>query len=209
MSRSSRRSILIAAALLLLPTLSWAAPTAPPEDDAGPASLRGQLLVASPAIGDPRFYHAVILIVRHDKGGAFGIMINRPVEERTLTSLLAAIGKPDDTAEGKVEVYAGGPVELGAGFIVHTTDYHHPDTIAIDGRIAVTSNPDILRDIGHHKGPAKSLFAMGYAGWGPGQLEGEMDRHDWFTAPADPKLVFDVERDAVWDRAMAARTRDL
>ena len=209
MSRWSRRSILTAAALLVPVALSWAAPAAPPERDDAPNSLRGQLLIASPAIGDPRFYHAVILMVRHDKGGAFGIMINRPVEERSLTSLLAAIGKPDDTVEGKVQVYAGGPVELGAGFIVHTADYHHADTIEIDGRLAVTSNPEILRDIGHHKGPAKSLFAIGYAGWGPGQLESEMARRDWFTAPADPKLVFDVARDQVWDHAMAARTRDL
>jgi putative transcriptional regulator len=209
MSRWSRRSILAAAALLVPAALCCAAPTAPPDADDAANSLRGQLLIASPAIGDPRFYHAVILMVRHDKAGAFGIMINRPIEERTVTSILTAIGKPDDTVEGKLQVYAGGPVELGAGFIIHTADYHHPDTIAIDGRLAVTSNPDVLRDIGHHKGPEKALFAIGYAGWGPGQLEGELARHDWFTAPADLKLVFDDERDAVWDHALAARTRDL
>ncbi len=206
--RWSRRLIL-SAVMAVLPALLSAAPTPLPENEPAAGSLRGQLLIAAPSMGDPRFVHAVILMVRHDRTGAFGIMVNRPVEERTLRSLLAAIGKPDDTVQGSMRVFAGGPVELGAGFIVHTADYHHADTLDIDGRFAVTSNPEVLSDIGHHKGPAKALFAIGYAGWGPGQLEGELERRDWFTAPADPKLVFDDDRERLWEHAMARRTRDL
>lgn len=193
----------------MLPTLLVAAPAPSPEGAPSGPSLRGQLLIASPEIGDPRFQHSVILMVRHDANGALGIMINRPVEERTVASLLAAIGMPDDSVEGTVRIFAGGPVELGAGFILHSRDYRHADTIEIDGRLAMTANPEVLRDIGHRKGPAKALFAVGYAGWGPGQLEGELARRDWFTTPADANLVFDDDRAKLWEHAMSRRTRDL
>lgn len=202
------RLILLVVALLA-PALLVAAPAPLPDGAPDSASLQGQLLIASPQIADPRFFHAVILMVRHDHSGALGIMINRPFEERSLASLLAAIGKPDDTVEGKIQVFAGGPVEIGAGFILHSTDYHQSDTIDIDGHIAMSSNPEILRDLGHHKGPSKVLFAVGYTGWAPDQLERELARKDWFTAPADAKSVFDEDRGQLWERAVARRTRDL
>jgi putative transcriptional regulator len=202
------RVVLGCLAALLLPALPVAAP-APGPDHAPAASLRGQLLIAAPDMGDPRFRETVVLMVRHDESGAFGLVINRPFEERTIASLLTAIGRSDDTVVGSVKIFAGGPVEPGAGFVVHSGDYRRADTIAIDGKLAVTSDPEVLRDIGHGKGPAKALFAIGYAGWGPGQLEGEMARRDWFTTPADANLVFDDDRARVWDHAMARRTRDL
>ena len=99
--------------------------------------------------------------------------------------------------------------EPAIGFILHTSDYHRSGTIDIDGRVAMTTSPDILKDIGAHKGPKKSLVAFGYAGWAAGQLENELARHDWFTAPGDPKLIFDDDRDQLWDDAMARRTLDL
>ena len=200
--------ILVIAALLL-PALLTAAPAPTPESGPAGPSLRGQLLIASPEIGDPRFQRSVILMVRHDANGALGIMINRPFDERTLASLLTAIGKPDDTVEGSIRIFAGGPVELGAGFILHSRDYRHADSIEIDGRLAMTSNPEVLRDIGHRKGPAKALFAIGYSGWGPGQLESELARRDWFTTPADTNLVFDDDRAQLWEHVMSRRTRDL
>jgi len=193
---------------LLAPAGPFAAP-APLPDDATPGSLQGQLLIAGPRMGDPRFAHTVVLIVRHDRTGALGLVINRPFEERSIKGLLAAVGRPDDTVEGKVRVYAGGPVEVGVGFILHSTEYHGSDTKPVDSHIAMSSDPDLLRDIGHHKGPAKYLFAIGYAGWAPGQLEGELARQDWFTEPADPRLVFDDDRASLWERAMARRPRDL
>jgi putative transcriptional regulator len=200
----SLRSLPVAAALLAVVTLIGAAP--PEHADTG--SLAGQILIAGPTIGDPRFFHAVILLLRHDKNGAFGIVINHPLEQRSIRSLLAGAGDQDAGVEGSLLVFAGGPVQPELGFVVHTTDYHRPDTLAVGG-VAMTADKEILRDIGHHKGPKKSLFALGYAGWGPGQLEGEIAHRDWFTTPADSKLIFDDDRGNLWNDAMARRTREL
>jgi putative transcriptional regulator len=173
------------------------------------ASLAGQLLVAAPSMGDPRFAQAVILMARHDKNGAFGIVINKPVAERPLASLLEALGEKDTGVEGSVRIFVGGPVQPEIGFVVHSTDYRRAGTIDIDGRVAVTSNREILRDIGRKQGPNKSLVAFGYAGWGPGQLEGELALRAWFTAEEDLGLIFDEDRAKVWDEAMKRRTQDL
>ena len=185
----------------------------PPAAGAGIAddsqSLAGQLLVAAPTIGDPRFSHTVILIVRHDKNGAFGIVINRPLGERSIAELLEATGEKDSAAEGKVQVFAGGPVQPELGFVVHSAEYHGEGTQIVDEHVAMTANRQILRDIGQRRGPAKALFAFGYAGWAAGQLESELARHDWFTAPEEPKLIFDDDRANLWDEAMARRTREL
>ncbi len=180
---------------------------APPAPEAG--SLTGQLLVASPDMADPRFAHTVILIVRHDRNGAFGIVLNRPVETRPYAEILKALGDKNPNAGGSVRIFAGGPVQRDLGFVVHSAEYHRPETIGITGVIALTSTPDVLRDMAHRKGPAKALVAFGYAGWGPGQLENEMDHHGWFTAPADPAIVFDDDRAKLWDIAMAHRTINL
>jgi putative transcriptional regulator len=173
------------------------------------ASLAGQLLIASPNIGDPRFAHAVILMVKHDKDGAFGITINRPVGEKSIASLLEAPGEDVSDIEGTLSVFAGGPVQPELGFVVHSAEYWRDETIEVDERVAMTASRQILRDIGHNRGPQKSLFALGYAGWGPGQLESELARHDWFTAPEEPKLIFDDDRANLWEDAMARRTREL
>ncbi len=194
--------------LILPPTFLWAAL---PKSDAAPdgGSLAGQLLIASPEIGDPRFDHAVILMVRHDKEGAFGIIVNRPIEHRSLDDLLTEMGERDTGIDGSIRVFAGGPVEPGIGFVVHSADYHRAETLDIDGRVAMTSSREILHDIGHHKGPLKFLVAFGYAGWGPGQLENELAQHGWFTSPEDSQLTFDDNRARVWETAMARRARDL
>lgn len=181
---------------------------APPEH-ADTTSLVGQLLVASPNIGDPRFAHTVILMIKHDDAGAFGIIINRPVGERSISELLEAAGDNTAGIVGTVRVFAGGPVQPELGFVVHSAEYHRDETIDVDGRVAMTASREILRDIGQHQGPERSLFALGYAGWGPGQLEGEIARHDWFTTPEEPKLIFDDDRGSLWDDAMARRTREL
>jgi putative transcriptional regulator len=190
---------------VLLAVASAGTPAGPAE---GP-SLAGQLLVAAPSIGDPRFHHAVILMVHHDKEGALGIIINHPVGEQPLAKLLADAGDPDAGAEGNIRVFSGGPVQPERGFVIHTTDYKRRATVEVDEHVAMTSSREILHDIGHHQGPEKSLFAFGYSGWGAGQLENEMARNDWYTAPDDTRLVFDDARDQVWDEAMARRTRDL
>ncbi len=194
--------------LLLLPATPFAAAPgsakAPTKDP-----LVGDLLVAAPDMRDPRFVQTVILLVQHDKTGALGIVINRLIEKRTVASLLAAMGKPDAGVHGTLRIYAGGPVEPTVGFVVHSAEYHRPETITVDGQVAVTSSPAILSDIGHGIGPAKRLLAFGYAGWGPGQLEAELAQHAWFIEREDPKLVFDDDRDIVWKEALANRSRDL
>jgi putative transcriptional regulator len=172
-------------------------------------SLTGQLLIAAPTIGDPRFAHTVILMVRHDRDGAFGIVINRPVGESAIASLLEAAEEDVSGISGNLRIFSGGPVQRELGFVVHSAEYRLAETLDVDGTVAMTANRQVLRDIGHNRGPAKSLFALGYAGWGPGQLEGELDRHDWFTAPAEPRLIFDDDRANLWEEAMARRTRDL
>ena len=184
--------------------------TAPPEHtDTDDGSLAGQILIAAPTMGDPRFLHTVILLLRHDRNGAFGIVINRPIEQRTIKSLLEGTGYQATGVDGSLLVFAGGPVQPELGFVVHSTEYRRPDTLAVGLDVAMTADKEILRDIGRHQGPKKSLFAFGYAGWGPGQLEGEIDHHDWFTTTGDPKLIFDDDRGNLWDEAMARRTREL
>src|SRR5689334_949864 len=196
-----RLPILVAALLVALTALGA---TLPKNQNTDP--LAGQLLIAAPTIGDPRFAHTVILIVHHDKEGALGIVINRPVGERSVAALLEATGHDDADVAGSVRVFAGGPVQPELGFVVHSAEYRRAETVDVDGRVAMTASRQILLDIGHNQGPEKSLFALGYAGWGPGQLEGELAHNDWFTAPEQPKLVFDDERDKLWDEAMARRT---
>ena len=193
------------AGALLAAVLLSPAPTDSPEI----ASLAGQLLIASPNIGDPRFAHTVILMVKHDKDGAFGITINRPVGEKSIASLLEAPGEDVSDIEATLSVFAGGPVQPELGFVVHSAEYRRDETIEVDEHVAMTASRQILRDIGHNHGPQKSLFALGYAGWGPGQLENELARRDWFTAPEEPKLIFDDDRANLWEDAMARRTREL
>jgi putative transcriptional regulator len=206
-SRGSSRLRSPTAAACLLAAAAMLGGAAPMPGDTD--SLVGQLLVAASTIGDPRFYHAVILVVRQDKGGAFGIVINRPLEKRSIKSLLEAAGDRAPGVEGSLEVFAGGPVQPELGFVVHSADYHDPDTLAVGPGLAMTADKQVLRDIGHHQGPKRSLFAFGYAGWGPGQLEGEIAHRDWFTAAGDPKLIFDDDRGDLWRDATARRTREL
>jgi putative transcriptional regulator len=200
----SRRAVLSFGVLLVSPAASTA--LAKPEDMQPGTSLAGQLLVAEPEMGDPRFTRTVILMVQHDQKGALGIVINRPVEEVAVAKLLNALGIDSKGSEGQVRLFAGGPVQPEAGFIIHTPEYHRAGTIDIDGRVAMTADPQVLRDIGLHRGPKQSLVAFGYAGWGPGQLENEVMLGGWFTMSEDPKLVFDFDRDKLWDEVMKRRT---
>ena len=195
------------AAILLPATLYAALPT--PAEAPEQQFLTGQLLIASPTMGDPRFLQTVILMVRHDRNGALGIVINRPIGDRPLARLLEALGENDSGIAGTVRIFAGGPVQPDIGFVLHSTDYHRSDTLDIDGHVAMTSSREILRDIGNQRGPNKSLIAFGYAGWAPGQLEGEFAHGFWYTTPQDANLVFDDDRDDVWDHAMKRRTQDL
>jgi putative transcriptional regulator len=205
--RNCRRWILAAAVLglpaALLPArlLHAALPAEP--DASGRTSFVGQLLIASPGLRQPAFDHAVILLAQHSRGGAFGIVINRLAEKRPLASLLAALGADASGITDSVPIFFGGPVDPAAGFVLHSAEYRRPQTLDIDGQVALTSAPNVLRDIGLGKGPSKSLIAFGYAGWAPTQLEGELAQGVWVMAPEDPALVFDTDRAEVWTEALA------
>ncbi len=207
-----QRVLALVAAVILPATLLQAALNTPPTlrpRRRRTSSLAGQLLVASPAMGDPRFARTVILMVRHDHNGAMGIVINRPIGERPLASLLEALGEPRADATGEVRLFVGGPVQPDFAFVLHSPEYRQPDTIDIGGRAGMTANRTVLRDLGGSGGPSKSLLIFGYSGWGPNQLESELAAKAWFTAPADP--ADDLRRgprQAVGP-AMQRRSRDL
>jgi putative transcriptional regulator len=205
----SRRDLLGFGVLLTTPLLFRAALAKPEDTQPGGTSLAGQLLVAAREMSDPRFRRSVILMVQHNNDGALGIVINRPLEEMPAAKLLTALGLDSKGSEGSIRLFAGGPVQPEVGFVVHSAEYHRTGTVNIDGRVAMTASRDVLRDIGHHQGPKQSLVAFGYAGWGPGQLEGELTLGGWFTEPEDPSLVFEFDRDKLWDEAMKRRTISL
>jgi putative transcriptional regulator len=203
-----RRAVLCFGALLL-PRALLSAAVAKPEGGQPATSLAGQLLVAAPEMGDPRFRRTVILIIQHNKNGAMGIVLNRPTQEIPAAKLLKSLGIDSRGSDGKIQIFAGGPVQPQVGFVVHSAEYRRPGTIDIDGHVAVTTNPQVMRDIATHQGPRKSLVAFGYAGWGTGQLEGELGHGAWFTVPEDPQLVFDFDRPQLWNEAMKHRTISL
>ena len=203
------RPLLALAAILLPATLLHAALQNPADTPGGQASLAGQILIAAPGLRDPRFDHTVILMVRHSAGGALGIVLNRPLGERSLASLLDDIGEKNSGATGSLRIFSGGPVQPEIGFVIHSTDYHRPETVEIDGQVAMTSSREILRDIASQHGPQMTLVASGYAGWAANQLEGELAQRAWFTAAAGTKLIFEEDRDKLWDDAMAHRTQNL
>jgi putative transcriptional regulator len=203
-----RRLGLIVAAFVLQTALLRAGLPGPDGAQARP-SLVGQLLVAAPGVGDQRFERTVILIVEQGPDGTLGIVINKPIGEQPLASVFKALGQKDGDAAGSVRVFSGGPVQPEVGFVVHSPDYRRPETVAIADRLSMTSSTAILRDIGDRRGPAKVLVAFGYAGWGPDQLEQEIEQRAWGIAEADPTLVFDEDRDHVWEDAWKHRTEHL
>jgi putative transcriptional regulator len=195
---------LVAAALIVVSAgalhAALPSPTAP--NVSGPTSVAGQLLIAT-ALNGPPFEHAVVLVAQHNKDGALGIVINQPLGERPIASLLQAFGADASGVNGNVRLFVGGPVDPQIGFVLHSAEYHGNDTIDIDGRVALSSGPQILRDIGLGKGPRQTLVAFGYAGWSPSQLDDELHEGAWYTVPEDPALVFDDDRAKVWSDAMA------
>jgi putative transcriptional regulator len=203
-----RRLGLIVGFLLQTALLKAASPTDPDEAAARP-SLAGQLLVAAPSMGGPYFEHTVILMVRHGPSGALGIVINKPIGDTSIANLFETLGQKRADVSDDVRVFSGGPVQPEVGFVVHSADYHRTETVVINDRLSMTSSLDILRDIGAKKGPAKVLVAFGYAGWGPDQLEHEIEAYAWGVAEADPELIFDEERDKVWDHAWKHRIQNL
>ena len=164
--------------------------------------LTGQFLLAMPGIGDARFEHAVIAMCAHDEEGALGIGIGETIDGLGLHELLRQFDIEPGVAPD-VAVHFGGPVEPRRGFVVHSTDWGGQDTIDVAGRWALSGTIDILRAIAEGSGPSRWLVALGYAGWGEGQLDEELTRHGWFNTTAHTGLLYDVDADDRWAKGFA------
>jgi putative transcriptional regulator len=164
----------------------------------------GQLLIAMPGIGDPRFERALILICAHDQHHAMGLAVNHPVDGLTVPDLLERLGVASDIVAPPDLVLLGGPVERERGFVVHTDDYQGPSSLEVGGGVALSATRDVLQAIAHEaERPRRSLLALGYAGWGEGQLENEIKQNVWLTCEADEDLIFGSDHIVKWGQALA------
>lgn len=172
--------------------------------------LDGKILVAMPGMQDERFARSVIYICAHSSDGAMGLVINRRAPNLGLAELLVQLKVADDANAirlpenaSHIHVVNGGPVEKGRGFVLHSTDFFiDSSSLPIDDGIAMTITIDILKAIATGEGPERAVVALGYAGWGPGQLEREMQENGWLHCPADFNLIFDADYDTKYERAM-------
>ncbi|MFQ6018510.1 MAG: YqgE/AlgH family protein [Kiloniellaceae bacterium] len=173
------------------------------EPRAGEGYLTGQLLIAMPNMRDPRFARTVIYVCAHNAEGAMGLVINRLMGSVTFPDLLTQLGIDAAHVAEEIRIHSGGPVESGRGFVLHSGDYKHDSTLEVAQEVALTATVDILHDIAVGQGPRRSLLALGYAGWGPGQLDSEIQANGWLHVAADEDLVFDDDLDSKWNRAIA------
>jgi putative transcriptional regulator len=166
--------------------------------------LTGKLLIAMPGMGDDRFEHAVVFICSHNQDGAMGLIINKTAAEVRLADLFSQLEiSPDPKSQGDIPIRFGGPVETQRGFVLHTPDYQASlNSLEVSGDFSMTATLDILEDIAVDKGPQRLLMMLGYAGWGPGQLEEEISLNGWLTADADDSLVFGIADPEKWSAAL-------
>ena len=165
--------------------------------------LSGQLLIAMPGISDPRFERALILICAHDDDHAMGLALNRPIGGLTVPDLLERLEIKSTIKLPPDLVLMGGPVERERGFVLHTSDYHGEHSIEVGADFALTATREVLEAMATHNGaPSRSLLALGYAGWGAGQLENEIKQNVWLTCEPDEDLIFAHDYDRKWGRAL-------
>ena len=165
--------------------------------------LQGKLLIAMPGMGDPRFERSVVYLCAHSGEGAMGLIVNKPAPDLEFSALLSQLGIEHDDRADDIRVHFGGPVEHARGFVLHTSDYKGSEsTLRVDDRFGMTATRDILSAIADGDGPEASILALGYAGWGPGQLEKEIALNGWLVCDADTDLVFRTENAAKWSGAL-------
>ena len=165
--------------------------------------LGGQILIAMPGMGDPRFEHSVILVCAHSEDGAMGLIINRPVPDLSFDRLIDQLSISKGDAGREIRVHQGGPVERSRGFVLHSRDWQAGRaTMQIAGDYGMTATLDILEALANGAGPTSALLALGYSGWGPGQLEAEIGRNDWLTTGASADLIFSPDDGAKWSGAL-------
>jgi len=166
-------------------------------------SLAGKLLIAMPSMGDPRFERSVIFMCSHSEDRAMGLIINKTARDLKFNDLLKQLDIPQAPPSREIRVHVGGPVDYGRGFVLHSPDYHSEDnTMQVDGGYGLTATLDILEDISTGEGPEQCLLTMGYAGWGPGQLEDEIQHNGWLISESDSDLIFKGANDAKWAGAL-------
>lgn len=165
--------------------------------------LTGQLLIAMPGMGDERFERSVILLCAYSDEGAMGLILNKPVPDVTLRDVLDRMEMAATAGPLDAPVYMGGPVQTDRGFFLHRDENHLTDEpLAIAGGFLLSASQDVLRATGTGEGPDPFVFALGYSGWGPGQLDSEITQNGWLTAPATADLVFSGEDDLMWEAAL-------
>jgi putative transcriptional regulator len=172
---------------------------ASPED----VTLTGQVLIAMPSMADPRFSQSVIYVCAHTPEGAMGIVVNRPLASPSFEDLLRQLNVAPVPPARSIRLCSGGPVDNARGFVLHTADWTGEGSLRVDEALALTASLDILKAIAGGGGPSQGLLALGYAGWGPGQLDNEMQQNAWLSAPPDLAVLFDADHDTKWRRALA------
>jgi putative transcriptional regulator len=164
--------------------------------------LTGQLLIAMPAMEDPRFSQSVIYLCAHTPEGAMGLVLNRPLQRPKFDDLLRQLEVAPAPPARRITLCAGGPMDNARGFVLHTTDWTGEGSLRVDDTVALTASLDVLKAIAEGNGPREGLLALGYAGWGPGQLDAEIQQNAWLSVPADETIVFDGDHDTKWRRAL-------
>ncbi|MDH3665036.1 MAG: YqgE/AlgH family protein [Alphaproteobacteria bacterium] len=172
-------------------------------------SLSGQLLVAMPHMEDPRFARTVVYVCAHSDDGAMGLVVNRLIDSMRFDALLDHLGMETAIPHPNLPVHFGGPVESSRGFVLHSADLVQESTLLIDDDVALTATTEMLQAIASGKGPKRCVLALGYAGWGAGQLDQEIQDNGWLLVPADDQLVFGLENDTKWEGAMTKLGIDL
>lgn len=181
------------------------------EKDDADVTLTGKVLIAMPGMSDERFHRSVVLICAHSEEGAMGLVLNRPLPEIDFGDLLQQLDIDTDGAARRIEVRFGGPVEPGRGFVLHKVPEHGDDPegrLRIGEQLAMTTTRDILVELAQGDGPEAAVLALGYAGWGPGQLEDEMLRNGWLLGESADELVFGADHDDKWQAALRGQGID-
>lgn len=165
-------------------------------------ALTGKCLIAMPSLADSNFARTVIYVCAHSSEGAMGLVVNRALHQLTFPDVLEQLGIEPTADCESIRVHFGGPVESARGFVLHSAEYNQSSTLRVDSSIALTATTDVLRAIAHGNGPRQSLMALGYAGWGAGQLDEEILANSWLTVDADEELLFGPSLDQKWDLAI-------
>ena len=164
--------------------------------------LTGQILIAMPTMGDPRFEKSLVFLCAYSDEGAMGIVVNQGVEEISFPEMLEQLDIEQLSPAEDIKVQYGGPVETSRGFVLHSAEYLHDATLQVTENVALTATLEVLRDIAQHQGPRHKMLALGYAGWGPGQLDSEIQQNAWLTVDPDEELLFGGELEGKWGRAL-------